>query len=496
MRLHSIRFKISVLYTLILGVIFVAYSLIFHVTLKRNLYKDFDNKFRMKTQALINTLSSYLDILGDEETVLIFALNRISGLKTSHPYQRMVESLETNWLSSLNNLGLRSDKILVLDSEGKIFYQTPYWDAEQYLGALQQSGARLHGESMFSTIKTPGGMFRSITVPFTYHGGDVYILHIWTSLDPVNTLLGLRLRYRILFIPAILFIGVFVGNLFASRILQPVGAITDVAKKISSGDLSARVPAMHADAEMQNLVDAFNTMIARLERSFKYIAEFSSHVAHELKTPLAIIRGEAEITLKKKRDTEDYERVIKITLEESQRMLKIIEGLLLLTRLDYVPEAFKFERVDLSLLIKEIFEEARLLAAQRGVDVSLKSLPAPCWVDADKIHLHRVFINLIDNAFKFTPEQGMITMTLAQEHSKVRVSIADTGIGIAEKDLPHIFNKFVRIPKVKSNLSVGVGLGLSIVQTIVRIHHGSIEVRSAEGKGTTFTIILPLAEKT
>ena len=150
--------------------------------------------------------------------------------------------------------------------------------------------------------------------------------------------------------------GGFFGRVFASRILRPIVEITKTAKKITHEDLHSRVEAKHVDEEMKYLVDAFNDMISRLEQSFRYIAEFSSHVAHDLKTPLAIIRGESDIALRKDRTPEEYKRAIMVVLGESERMLRVIEDLLLLTRLDYRPEIFKFERINLAEFLWEISE--------------------------------------------------------------------------------------------------------------------------------------------
>jgi len=491
MKFNSIRFKISILYTTILGIIFAVYSYALHYTLQRSLYQEFDGNFRLKTQAVLNTVNFYLDILGYDEPTLIFALNRIVGKRATHPYQRMTESLEIPWLRNLDDFGIKKDGIVLLNEQGDILLKPEGYDPE-LIKRVNKSQSRFKGKnSMFSNIKQGEEIKRVYTLVYSYRGREMYIMQIWTSLQPVEKLLTLRRHYRFVFIPSILLVGFFIGGIFAGRILRPVEEITNTAKKIASGDLSVRVQTAHVDTEIQNLVDAFNNMISRLEQSFKYIAEFSSHVAHELKTPLAIIRGETEIALRKKRQCDEYERVLLITVEEAQRMLKIIEGLLLLTRLDYLPDAFKFEPSDINIFLKDIYVERSVLAEEKGVSMSFKAAARSLTVSGDKLHLRRVFFNLIDNALKYTPEKGAIDLSVRQEGNNVVIAISDTGIGIHEKDLPKIFTKFFRSAKGNPFLS-GVGLGLSIVQSIVKMHNGVIEVRSTPSKGTTFTISLPL----
>jgi len=269
--------------------------------------------------------------------------------------------------------------------------------------------------------------------------------------------------------------------------------ITETARKITYEDLRERVKTGHVDEEIKPLVEAFNDMISRLEKSFQYVSEFSSHAAHELKTPLAIIRGQTEVALRKERGIDEYKAVLNVNLEEAQKMIKMIEDLLLLTRLEYKTGVFHFEQIDLIAFLGEIYEQSKVLAAEKELLVSADMPGKPVMVKADKLHLRRLFYNLINNAVKFTPVKGKIDIAVKTVNNKVAVSVSDTGMGIAEEDLPKIFNKFFQKDmKIKSSNS-GIGLGLNIVQSIAKIHNADIQVKSKPGKGTTFTVILPLA---
>ena len=347
------------------------------------------------------------------------------------------------------------------------------------------------GDPVFKNIKFEKRNLRVIGTPFFYGEDKKFIIQIGTSLKPVIHLLQVRLMHIAISIPIILVLASFFGRLFSSRILRPVAEITSTARNITHEDLSLRVKTEHVDQEMKYLVDAFNNMISRLEKSFKYIAEFSSHVAHELKTPLAIIRGEADIALRKGRSPEEYKRVIKVNLEEAERMFKVIEDLLLLTKLDYRPEFFKFEVFNLTDFFEEIYEQSKILASQKDIQVSINMPEDKVLMKGDRLHLRRLFFNLIDNSIKFTPKDGKIKLNIRNEDRKVIVDISDTGIGIIEENLPKIFDKFFHIDKTSDQISHSAGLGLSIADSIVRFHQGNISVKSIPEKGSTFTVSLP-----
>lgn len=294
-------------------------------------------------------------------------------------------------------------------------------------------------------------------------------------------------------IPLTLLFGYYIGHLIIKRILKPIKKMTDTVKNITHEDLSLRVKAENVDEELGRLIEAFNDMVSRLGESFEYITDSSSYIAHELKTPIAIIRGESEFALKKERDKEEYKRVISVSLEETKRMLKIIEDLLLLTKMNYQPDVLKFEQIDLTQFICIIYEQAKILTSKKNITVNINTPEETGMVNADELHLRRLFLNLIDNAIKFTPASGSITINLRYEDQKAVVSIIDTGIGIEEENVPKLFDKFFRIDTTIKDASPSSGLGLSIAQSIAELHKGEISVASRVGQGTNFTVSLPIS---
>jgi len=321
------------------------------------------------------------------------------------------------------------------------------------------------------------------------------VLSIYVGLlffMPADLLQKNKLFYILFPIPLTLLFGYYIGYLIIIRILKPIKKMTDTVKNITHEDLSLRVKAENVDEELGRLIEAFNDMVSRLGESFEYITDSSSYIAHELKTPIAIIRGESEFALKKERDKEEYKRVISVSLEETKRMLKIIEDLLLLTKMNYQPDVLKFERIDLTQFIRIIYEQAKILSSQKKITVNADIPEEAGMVSADELHLRRLFLNLIDNAIKFTPDNGSIGITLKYENQKAIVSIVDTGIGIEEENMPKLFEKFFRIEGKTKDNSPSSGLGLSIAQSIAELHGGEISVTSRAGQGSNFSVSIPL----
>jgi signal transduction histidine kinase len=233
-------------------------------------------------------------------------------------------------------------------------------------------------------------------------------------------------------------------------------------------------------------------MIDRLDRSFTHINEFSSHVAHELKTPLAIVKGELELALSGENSRDEDRRVMKVSLQEVDRLIKIIKDLLLLAKFEYSLNIFKMERMDLAEFIKDIYQHSKVLAAEKDIRLDLICPEREIWIQGDTTHLRRLFFNLVHNAVKFTPQGGEIILRVEYRDSTALVSVKDTGEGISPKDQARIFEKFFTIPGPDKKETPGTGLGLCLARSIARAHGGDIGFESAPKKGSTFTVYLPL----
>ncbi len=486
-KLHSLKFEISILYTFILGVILIIFSSVLYIILFYTSNNEIDNELKWKAQQINQSIRSYLDIQGDDPQGLLFAAQKTITGAGKDPKKWWSRLHESRWLKRVNQLDFSENYINFVspNKESLIRSKSLYRSLmDFFLKAIPKSESIEVG---FKDITYDHSRIRLLNFPFIYKTGPRYLIQVGISQRPSTQLLQNWLYSIAVSLPIILILTSFVGRIFTGRILDPVQKITTMAQRITHEDLSSRVQARYFDAEMNGLAQAFNDMISRLEQSFKHIEEFSSHVAHELKTPLSIIKGEAELALRKDQDPKEYRRVIKIHLQESERMIRTIEALLLLAKLDYRPEIFKFESVDFMEFFNEIYGQSRIVASRKNITVQMYAPQETIMVNADRMHLRRLFFNLIDNALKFTPNNGRVDLTIKPENKKVMVLISDTGIGIAPENLPRVFERFFRA----ENKEPGLGLGLNIAQTIVRIHKGEIKVESKPREGTTFKVILP-----
>ena len=249
-----------------------------------------------------------------------------------------------------------------------------------------------------------------------------------------------------------------------------------------------------APEEVAALADSYNALMQRMATSLKRARQFSADVTHELRTPLTILRGETELALRNDRTQEQLRRVLESNLEEISRMSYLIEDLLLLSKTDLGEIPLKREPLLLQELILELHHQATLLSAPKNITVDLTMPDHELQVNADNLRLRQVFLNLLTNAIKYTPEQGNIGVKVqALENKQVEIMVTDTGTGIAADHLELIFERFYRIDKTHNRNDGGSGLGLAIAKWIVEAHEGTISVQSTPGQGSCFSVTLPLA---
>jgi len=278
-----------------------------------------------KTQEIAGAIDTYADVFGHRDPMFLSLVRKVINLEEDESVQPEIDGFEVQWLQKVDKLNLREDYVNFLDLTGRSLVRSKNLSSDLFPLAPGEIESLKRGKPLFKNINFDKRNLRVLSAPFSFPGQAPYVVQVATSLKPVIHLLQVRLWHLVISIPVVLIIASFSGRLFAWRILRPVVEITKAAQAITHEDLRARVRAEHVDEEMKYLVDAFNDMISRLEHSFRYITEFSSHVAHELKTPLAIIRGESALTLREGTGLGECRRVIGVTLEESERMLKIIE---------------------------------------------------------------------------------------------------------------------------------------------------------------------------
>ena len=290
-------------------------------------------------------------------------------------------------------------------------------------------------------------------------------------------------------IPAIL-----VGRWIAERALEPVDRMITEVREITDGrSLHRRLPVPLAQDELARLAATLNQMMTRLERSFAALRRFTADASHELKTPLTVVRAGVERAITRPDTAPETLAALEETLQEVNRMTELLDSLLTLARADEGRAELHREPVDLRQILEEAGETGELLAEHAGVGIDIRLPAEPVVVSVDRSRVRQLALNLIENAVKYTPRGGQVSVELGSSNGRAVFTVADTGIGIAPGDLPHVFDRFWRADSARTRTSerAGTGLGLAICKWIAEAHGGTIEVQSRPGRGTTFTVGLP-----
>jgi heavy metal sensor kinase len=275
----------------------------------------------------------------------------------------------------------------------------------------------------------------------------------------------------------------------AGRVLRPIENISATAVKIAAGDLSQRINVAETESELGKLAAVLNSTFTRLEAAFAQQQQFTADAAHELRTPVSVMLTQTQTALTRERTAAEYRETIEACQRSAQRMRRLIESLLELARLDAGQEPLKRMPFDLSQMVREGIESIRPLADERGVKIlsELGSLE----ITGDSGRLAQVIANLLTNAIQYNPSGGEVRLKLESQPGLAVLTVADTGQGISNEDLPHVFERFYRGDKSRTASNGNAGLGLAISKAIVEAHGGTIEVASQTGTGTTFTVRLP-----
>lgn len=288
----------------------------------------------------------------------------------------------------------------------------------------------------------------------------------------------------------ILFVGLVVGWWIASRAIRPIDNISTAAAKISAGDLSQRINVAETESELGRLAGVLNSTFARLETAFAQQQQFTADAAHELRTPVSVVLTQTQTALNRERSPGEYREVLEACQRSAQRMRRLIESLLELARLDAGQESLKRLRFDFSKTIADSVELTRPLADERNVKILTDLVSAEITGDAERLAL--VITNLLINAIQYNRPDGEVRLKLEEQAGLAVLTVSDTGPGISAEDLPHVFERFYRGDKSRTDSNGNAGLGLAISKAIVEAHGGTISVSSQPGTGTTFTVILPL----
>jgi len=378
---------------------------------------------------------------------------------------------------------------LLADTEGHPLQHSVIYDSIGLDSPAEIKAVLKSGQPATSIRKDSQGipyMLRSGLMVDERH--NRYYLAIGRALDYNDKVIrDFTLNYLVL-VPIVIFLSGLLGWFLAGKALDPVNSVAETAQRITHSNLDMQIPVRQAGDELDRLIEAFNHMMTRLDRSFEQIRQFSTDVSHELRTPLTVVRGQLEVALFTAQNVDQYREAMAEALEGVDRLSNIVRALLMLSQAESGQLVLQKTHLDLAELARDLVDEHQIPAEAQGVRLTAE-VPRPCMITADRIQIERMLSNLLGNAIKYTPSGGAVKVRLHCQDDRVILIVEDTGVGIAPDHLPHIFDRFYRVPS--ADPEKGLGLGLSFVAWIVKAHGGTVEVESVLQKGTRFVVTLP-----
>ncbi len=410
---------------------------------------------------------------------VVEVLNRYSDLKDPELAVRLAES---------SSLMVGGSLFRVFDDQRHLVYQASGMARHQFATRPPDG---LGSDVLFRDADRDDWRLR-LAAKSVNLGGKFWIVEIAEPLSSYESALR-RYQSMVLFsLPVLAILATLAGFYISSRALAPVDQITMGARQISASNLSERLAVPDSRDELRRLTETLNGMLDRIEGAFNRNRQFTADASHELRAPLTLIQSAAEFSLRRERSREELLEALRRILRESGRTTQLLNKLLSLARSDANTQPFEPVAVDMNSVVEDLRPQVETLAASGQHDVSFSVSPQALEVMGDDGSLRQLCLILIDNAFKYTPIGGTISVSLGQENGTAVLTVHDTGIGISPEQLPRIFDRFWRADKIRSREMGGAGLGLSIARVIAEQHGGTISVESEVGHGSSFTVTIPL----
>lgn len=459
-----IKWKLTLWYGGILSLILVIFACGVYIYFNNSLQKSIDTKIRS---------------IGE---VLSSSMTEAHGTSVFGNFERYLE----------NVLGRKPKGkfIQILDSSGRIGAKMSDIEGETLPTSFNTLERAMRGEVVYETVERTKPRLRMVTIPIVENKKVTSVVQIGTSLEDFDETMRKLLLVMIISIPTSISVTIVVGYFMAKKALRPVDQIRRAAVKITSSNLDEKIDIGGRRDELARLAETFNAMIGRLKDSFQRINQFSIDVSHELKTPLTILKGATEVALRKERDKEDYKRLLISNLEEVDRMSRIIDDLLLLSKAETKEIKLNLEEIALRDLILGVCMDMKITAANKGIELQATDLE-DVRLKGDELKLRRMLWNIVENGIKYSPRGGTVAISSYVNDGYARIDVKDNGVGIAEEDIKFIFDRFYRADRSRRR-ETGSGLGLSISKWIAEAHNGTIEVKSKPSEGSLFSIKLPI----
>ena len=457
--LNSVRTRLTLWYAGVLAVSLIVFALLVYYAAANVFYERQDESLRSTAETVA---SAYIQELEEEESIA--KANEVVLAEMVFP-NRYVE---------------------VTDAAGRVVA----WSgnlAGHVLTIPQQTVNDARTRSISFTVVN---QLRVAVVPLTAKK-DLGYAAVAEPLSVIDEGLRRLRRYFFAGVPLILLLASVGGYVLARKSLSPISLMDQQTRRIKADSLSSRLDVTNKRDEVGGLATTINDLLVRLENSFKQQQRFVADASHELRTPLAVLRGETEVALDQPRSIDEYKASLSLIKDEAEQLSRIVEDLFILARQPFDTPAIMRERVSLDKVVGECARAAQVLAARKDLKLTVNANKQISLMGDDEL-LQRMILNLLDNAVKYTSAGGEVYLDLVAHNGVAHIAVTDTGIGIPEKDQPHIFDRFYRVDKARSRAMGGAGLGLSIAHWIAEAHGGTISVESQTGRGSAFTVELPI----
>jgi heavy metal sensor kinase len=468
LQLHrSIRFSLTLWYALTLAVIMLLFSSFVYLTIRTGIYKQIDRELNKIAEALAS--------------------------QTMEPFSRAAPSVFDQVLEDFFGTKISGKYVQLMEADGTVSAASKNLNNKRFMLSRSTYRNVVAGEIIHETGQVSGlPAMRIVTIPVFSDQKLIRIVQVGASfgeeletLDKLLVIFGVSIPLGILILSG-------GGWFLAGQALKPVDLITRSARRITAENLSQRLEVLNPDDEIGRLAETFNSTLASLEASFIRTRRFFADISHELRTPLTIIRGEAEVGLKWAKEPEEFKEILQSNLDEVKRMSDIVESLLDLSRAEEGGIRLEMQEIELGeflqALIHDLNQQHRILEQESRI--TIESIGSS-WVMGDLRRLRQVFLNLLNNALKYSPDGTIIRVEQVSEAGRAKVAIIDSGVGIPPEDLEHIFERFYRVDKARNRSDGGSGLGLSLVRSLAEAHGGKVYVESTLGLGSIFTVDLP-----
>lgn len=487
---RSVKFRLTFAYALILSILLLAFTLFLYSEFANLLYREADESLRTEIHAFENSLED--DASEQFKLLEPLKLSKITLNSESYPpeIQEIIATALAIWEEKSRRISRSTYIVRFAGFDETVFLNNlKGWEKDIIFPDFRRDSKFMESGDAFQTIH-----FQKRPVRLYYHlvrfqTRPLFIMQIGRPIHDLQEVLNNLLFIILIAVPGAVLAACIAGFFLAKRALRPIDSMIKEAKSITAATLKGRLPRSHTGDELDRLAETLNEMIDRLEASTRAMQDFSSDISHELKTPLAIIRGEIDLALRKARSPESLKETLRTIEGEVNELIRLVDDLLLLVRSDAQQLKMDMKPLSLESVLWQSVERFQERALGKKIALTFV-VPKDCMIQGDSLYLKRLFSNLVDNAIKFTSEDGHVVIELEHKPTHAIVRIADDGIGIEPEMQEKIFLRFFRTDQARSQ--EGAGLGLNIAKAICEAHRAKLRVDSTPGRGTTVSVQFPL----